>query len=955
MAADKKTLLRDALKLAQAGKIDKAVDAYKAAAKIDQRDANIHNLLGDLYAKRGKKKEAIAEYLEASSLYEKDGFGLRSIAICQKVINIDPGLMAVRLKLADLYAGQRLPAEARAQYLQVADYHDKKGEVTAALEIFRKIANLEPGNLQVRVKLAGMFEKQKFPQKAAEEYVRAARGYLGTKETDTAAELFTLAFKLHPDNAEARLWLADHHAQRRDWPVVVSLLEAPVAKGLSDTRLLVLYAEASTQVNHPRDAVNVLEAVREREPNSVPVNLALGRAYLKSDEIEKGISALGRCVNAHLAENRPNLALPLLHEMAEAAPDDERILRRILEVDPKDETAAERLRHLASQAPEPPAPPPAGPPAPHPSAEERVVGIALAGDAAAAGAGVEDEEELILEIEDDETPELQPASVAKGAEAAGGESGIELLDQMIEPPAPESEPVQEPELAQEPEVAPEPELEPGLEPEVIPELVAKTEQQSEEEREIVQEPVPEPGLEMELEPELAPAPEPDPELEPAPEQGQEIIPEPVSKSGLESQVGPGLVREQDLEQEPEMEPASGLEPEFGIEPELQPELEPALVAESAITPIEHTVEMPLEEGAALAPAQDFPVETAVAEPARADIAAEPGPGVEDFLEPRADVEPAEAGPEPQPPDTLEEFDLEDFDSAAAVGGGLGEMSAEADRHLQQSGVDEAGSPDNELLRQAPAHPEAVPELSAFDEMRAPAPAPSDAGALDSFEEEIDLALHGETAAPPFEAVPPPGAPSGPGPGTEGTDLQDFLGELRQEFGGPADFPLSPPPQQLEAGLAEIFQQFQRSVKERLGDEDFETHYNLGIAYKEMGLVDEAIAEFALAEKSQTRHLDAVSMIALCLREKGRLDEAALKLRTGISLAPEGGEEQKGFLYDLAAIHEQAGRAAEAREALERLLAIDPCYRDVAARVGTPQPEPPSSIGHRRKKPKVSYL
>ena len=93
------------------------------------------------------------------------------------MINLDPELIAVRIKLGDLYARQKLPAEGRAQYLQAANYYDKKGDVANALDVFRKIADLDPDNLPVRVKLAGMFEKQKFPEKAAEEYVRAAQGY----------------------------------------------------------------------------------------------------------------------------------------------------------------------------------------------------------------------------------------------------------------------------------------------------------------------------------------------------------------------------------------------------------------------------------------------------------------------------------------------------------------------------------------------------------------------------------------------------------------------------------------------------------------------------------------------------------------------------------------------------------------------------------------------------------
>ncbi len=326
MAVDKKTLLRDALKQVQAGKIDKAAETYRAIIKIDPRDASAHNALGDLAIKQGKKKEAIAEYLEVSALYEKDGFALRAIAICQKVINLDPELIAVRIKLGDLYASQKLPAEGRAQYMLVANYYDKKGDVANALEIFRKIANLDPTNLAVRVKLAGMFEKQKFPEKAAEEYVRAAQGYTDKNEMNAAAQLYVRAFKLSPGNNDARRRLADFYAQRQDWSVVVGLLETPVAKGSQDAGLLVLYAEALTRVNHPRDAVKVLEAAQEREPNSVPVNLGLGRAYIKAGDVEKGTAAINRSVSVHLAENRLEPAESLLREMAEAAPEDDKHL-----------------------------------------------------------------------------------------------------------------------------------------------------------------------------------------------------------------------------------------------------------------------------------------------------------------------------------------------------------------------------------------------------------------------------------------------------------------------------------------------------------------------------------------------------------------------------------------------------------------------------------------------------
>ena len=127
MAVDKKTLLREALKQVQAGKIDKAVETYKAIVKIDPRDAAVHNTLGDLLAKMGKKKEAIAEFLEVAAMYEKDGFAARAIAMCQKAINLDPEMIAVRIKLGDLNASLKLPAEGRAHYMQAADLLRKEG------------------------------------------------------------------------------------------------------------------------------------------------------------------------------------------------------------------------------------------------------------------------------------------------------------------------------------------------------------------------------------------------------------------------------------------------------------------------------------------------------------------------------------------------------------------------------------------------------------------------------------------------------------------------------------------------------------------------------------------------------------------------------------------------------------------------------------------------------------
>ncbi len=67
---------------------------------------------------------------------------------------------------------------------------------------------------------------------------------------------------------------------------------------------------------------------------------------------------------------------------------------------------------------------------------------------------------------------------------------------------------------------------------------------------------------------------------------------------------------------------------------------------------------------------------------------------------------------------------------------------------------------------------------------------------------------------------------------------------------------------------ELLREFQKGVREQLDEKDFETHYNLGIAYKEMALHDEAVQEFRLAARDAGRALSCANLLGLCYLAKG---------------------------------------------------------------------------------------
>jgi pilus assembly protein FimV len=136
----------------------------------------------------------------------------------------------------------------------------------------------------------------------------------------------------------------------------------------------------------------------------------------------------------------------------------------------------------------------------------------------------------------------------------------------------------------------------------------------------------------------------------------------------------------------------------------------------------------------------------------------------------------------------------------------------------------------------------------------------------------------------------------------------------------------------DAGLADIFKEFKKGVDKQLGKEDYDTRYNLGIAYKEMGLIDEAIAEFQLAAKDDARLLECASMLGICFLEKGMPKLAMKWFEKGLKAPGRTEEEYAALRYDLASAHEAAGDVDRALALFTDLYGQDANFRDVATKV-----------------------
>jgi tetratricopeptide (TPR) repeat protein len=133
-------------------------------------------------------------------------------------------------------------------------------------------------------------------------------------------------------------------------------------------------------------------------------------------------------------------------------------------------------------------------------------------------------------------------------------------------------------------------------------------------------------------------------------------------------------------------------------------------------------------------------------------------------------------------------------------------------------------------------------------------------------------------------------------------------------------------------LEEIIDEFKAGVSERISGEDHESHYDLGMAYMEMGLYDEAIGEFQVASKGTPMEVKCLEMIALCFLEKNEPASAARELSRALELPGYGPEETISIRYNLAVANEKLGNLDRALQHFEEVYLLNVDFLKVASKV-----------------------
>jgi tetratricopeptide (TPR) repeat protein len=137
---------------------------------------------------------------------------------------------------------------------------------------------------------------------------------------------------------------------------------------------------------------------------------------------------------------------------------------------------------------------------------------------------------------------------------------------------------------------------------------------------------------------------------------------------------------------------------------------------------------------------------------------------------------------------------------------------------------------------------------------------------------------------------------------------------------------------VEDGFGWIFSDFKKGVSETLEEGDFETRYDLGIAYREMGLYEDAIGEFRICLDSPVRRFDSLYLMGICTRELTRFDDSVNHFEQALALPDIPAERLSGVYFDLSFAQEGIGQIERACASVQRVLEIAPDFPGASERL-----------------------
>ncbi|MGB9082205.1 MAG: tetratricopeptide repeat protein [Desulfuromonadaceae bacterium] len=332
VSSKKDTLIDDAQKFALRGQLDKAVKAYEQILKLDPAAINLRQKLAELLIKCGRNDDARKEFETVGIHFSKNGFYLKAIAVYKQLQKLFPEDISLSLTLAELNEKYGLVANSLSEYRLVYEFHNKAGNIPEAIRILDRMQNVDPQNIPIKIKLAEALIQLGKKDESYAVFAKATSMLLERNDTASLTKVCARIQQLFPDKPDFLLEVLTGQVNQGNAASAIGSLQNLLRSDPNNKDVWELTARAYQLLEQPQRAKIAYQHYLKRFPAEPAAMLGLISSFTVEQNIVEAVELLDRYEEALISAGFLQELEQVYHSLDKIDPISTRVLQGLIRV-----------------------------------------------------------------------------------------------------------------------------------------------------------------------------------------------------------------------------------------------------------------------------------------------------------------------------------------------------------------------------------------------------------------------------------------------------------------------------------------------------------------------------------------------------------------------------------------------------------------------------------------------
>ena len=248
----KDILIEEAQKLTLRGQFDNAAKAYERILALEPAAVNLRQKLAELLVKCGRNDDARKELETIGKHFSNNGFYLKAIAVYKQLQKLFPTDISLSLTLAELNEKHGLVANALSEYKLVYEFHENAGNIPEALKILEKMQNVDPQSIPIKIKLAEAYLHHGKKDQSYAVFAKTGSLLLERSDNATLSKICVRIQQIFPDKPDFMIEVLTEQLRQGNASAAIDRLQGLLRSNPNNKRVWDMIVQAYQLLEQPQ-------------------------------------------------------------------------------------------------------------------------------------------------------------------------------------------------------------------------------------------------------------------------------------------------------------------------------------------------------------------------------------------------------------------------------------------------------------------------------------------------------------------------------------------------------------------------------------------------------------------------------------------------------------------------------------------------------------------------------